>query len=268
MTRIMDGSSELASWIRKEIQIEEPLGKGTRGQAARRIQEWLNLHNMGVDVDGDFGRITERKVKQFQEVQGLPATGIVDNETFQAFVSPLRRVLAAIPAVSNGQHLPGLMLAYAQAHLREHPREVGGQNRGPWVRLYMNGHEGAQWAWCAGFVSFVMKQATETLQQSLPVPGSFSCDSLAAQGKSAALFVPQAALERGSVTVEHIPAGSMFLVRRTSSDWTHTGLVSRFHADSFDTIEGNTNDDGDREGYEVCARTRGYRDKDFIKIPG
>ncbi|MGH8565940.1 MAG: hypothetical protein ACREXW_18380 [Gammaproteobacteria bacterium] len=32
------------------------------------------------------------------------------------------------------------------------------------------------------------------------------------------------------------------------------------------TIEGNTNDDGSREGYEVCARTRDYNEMDFIKI--
>ena len=37
-------------------------------------------------------------------------------------------------------------------------------------------------------------------------------------------------------------------------------------ADGFDTIEGNTNDDGAREGTEVCARRRGYTAKDFITI--
>jgi len=32
----------------------------------------------------------------------------------------------------------------------------------------------------------------------------------------------------------------------------------------YQTIEGNTNDDGSREGYEVCARRRGYSKTDFI----
>jgi hypothetical protein len=33
---------------------------------------------------------------------------------------------------------------------------------------------------------------------------------------------------------------------------------------TFETIEGNTNDSGDREGFEVCARVRGYDSKDFV----
>ena len=58
----------------------------------------------------------------------------------------------------------------------------------------------------------------------------------------------------------------MFLVRRTPTDWTHVGFVSDASASSFATVEGNTNDDGDREGYEVCARRRGYNNMDFILL--
>jgi hypothetical protein len=36
----------------------------------------------------------------------------------------------------------------------------------------------------------------------------------------------------------------------------HTGLVERIHGGFVETIEGNTNDEGSREGYEVCRRTR------------
>lgn len=36
----------------------------------------------------------------------------------------------------------------------------------------------------------------------------------------------------------------------------HTGLVARIHGGCIETIEGNTNDEGSREGYEVCRRTR------------
>ncbi len=61
-----------------------------------------------------------------------------------------------------------------------------------------------------------------------------------------------------------IPPGSLFLNRKKAEDWVHTGLVLNSCAESFDTIEGNTNDAGDREGYEVCRRVRGYKNKDFI----
>jgi hypothetical protein len=46
----------------------------------------------------------------------------------------------------------------------------------------------------------------------------------------------------------------------------HTGLVVRAGQETFETIEGNTNDAGDREGYEVCQRVRGYAGKDFIVV--
>ncbi|THU36908.1 CHAP domain-containing protein [Niastella caeni] len=36
----------------------------------------------------------------------------------------------------------------------------------------------------------------------------------------------------------------------------HTGLVERIQGGLVETIEGNTNDEGSREGYEVCRRTR------------
>ncbi len=36
----------------------------------------------------------------------------------------------------------------------------------------------------------------------------------------------------------------------------HTGIVERIDGDKLYTIEGNTNDEGSREGYEVCRRER------------
>ncbi len=45
---------------------------------------------------------------------------------------------------------------------------------------------------------------------------------------------------------------------------TRHGIVLRAAEEVFETIEGNTNDEGSREGYEVCQRVRGYPGKDFI----
>lgn len=36
----------------------------------------------------------------------------------------------------------------------------------------------------------------------------------------------------------------------------HTGIVISVQSDTITTIEGNSNDEGSREGYEVCKRTR------------
>ena len=126
----------------------------------------------------------------------------------------------------------------------------------------MNGHEGADWPWCAGFASFILKQACLTLHVPLPVETSVSCDVLAEQAKQKNIFLPEAkAGDRRLVT-----PGSLFLVRRTTNDWVHTGIVLKAEKNIFVTIEGNTNDEGSREGYEVCRRTRGYDAKDFILL--
>jgi Putative peptidoglycan binding domain len=264
MGTIIQKDAPLYSWIKKEIEITNSLKKGSKGQQVIRVQEWLNLHNMGLVIDGDFGVVTKRVVTQFQEKHGLQPSGTVNKETFQHLVSPL---LFTLQSINPAQHdLPSLALAYAKAHLAQHPHEAGGQNCGPWVRLYMKGNEGSAWPWCAGFVTFLLQQATETLQDIIPIKGSFSCDTLVAQGKEAGLFIKESDLTNRSITIKELSEGSVFLVRRTSTDWTHAGVVTKFYEDSFETIEGNTNDEGSREGFEVCARTRGYKEKDFIVL--
>ena len=46
----------------------------------------------------------------------------------------------------------------------------------------------------------------------------------------------------------------------------HIGFVTKVVLGVFSTIEGNTNDDGSREGYKVCRRTRVGSKYIFISI--
>lgn len=237
-----------------DLKLTKPLQKGDKKGQVKLIQEWLYLRDEKVVIDNDFGSATESAVRDFQAKSKLPVTGIVDQATFDALISPMTTALAPLPA--NGKSLGELVVAYARQHLAQHPQEVSGQNAGPWVRLYMAGNEGEQWAWCAGFACFCLKQACDTLNRPLPFKSTFSCDSLAAFAKEKGLFVG----------IDSISPGSFFLVRRTDTDWTHTGIVTEINGDLIKTIEGNTNDEGSREGFEVCARTRGIKKMDFVKI--
>jgi hypothetical protein len=252
--------SELAPWIQYEVGSQGRLMVGASGLPVRRLQEWLTLHDYGLAIDGIYGPITAQVVSRFQEDFSLAPTGEATAETFACLVQPMLEVLRQ--RLTTSESLNVAILEYARAHLEQHPLEVGNQNCGPWVRLYMNGHEGSDWPWCAGFVTFILHQATQSLQIDMPVAGSFSCDSLAAQAKAAGLFLPGA-----NATSADVPTGSLFLVRRTDTDWSHVGIVEETSELAFKTIEGNTNDAGDREGYEVCSRWRGYSDKDFILMP-
>jgi peptidoglycan hydrolase-like protein with peptidoglycan-binding domain len=259
MTHVFDRSTaELSSWIRTEIRYTAPVSVGAVGKPVRRAQEWLTLHGHGLVVDGDFGPATARAVRAFQSAKGLNVSSVVDEPTFGRLVAPMVEVLRQRlrASVSPGD----AVVAYARAHLAQHPREVGGPNSGPWVRLYMSGQQGAPFAWCAGFVTFLLEQAAQSLSIGKPIAGSVSCDALAAQAERAGIRISE------DEAPAKLTAGSIFLVRRIVGDWTHTGIVTEVHDDTFETIEGNTNDSGSREGIEVCARTRSYAGKDFILI--
>ena len=235
---------------------------GSKGKKVRLVQELLVLRGFHLAIDGVFGAATKDAVAKFQEEKGLRVDGIVFEITFAELMMPFRNVVKVIPV--NGRSLGEMVKAYAEQHLEEHPREVGGQNRGPWVRLYMDGHDGPSWPWCAGFVSFILKQACYSMGFKLPFKTSFSCDLLAVNAREKDRFLRGFKVENQ----RKVNPGSLFLERRSPTDWVHTGIVidKDIVKGTFYTIEGNTNDDGSHEGYEVCKRTRGFKKKDFILI--
>lgn len=251
-------------WVARELTLGREYKRGDKGGKVRNIQEWLSLQGQSVSIDGAFGPATEAAVRRFQTGNGIAVTGTADKTTFAALVEPL--AAAVTPITAAGRTLNDMILAYANQHLVRYPLEVGGQNCGPWVRVYMEGNQGSDWPWCAGFACFILRQAADALGKPMPFKPTFSCDVLASQAISAGRFIPGSAIAKGKVRKSDILPGSLFVSRRTDNDWNHTGIAIAFHDDYFETIEGNTNDAGDREGYEVCRRTRGYGGKDFVKI--
>ncbi len=181
-----------------------------------------------MSLDGDFGPATELAVRRFQEKSGLGSDGKVGPKTFAELVAPLTRATALVKP--GRRSLGRLVVAYARRHLREHPREVGGQNAGPWVRLYMNGHEGPDWPWCAGFACYVLQQACATLEVPPPVPPSFSCDSLAAGARVNGRFLA----EDAAAARQRLKPGCLFLRRRTPTDWEHAGIVVGVGKETFE----------------------------------
>lgn len=244
----------------EDLILNKNYKKGSKGKKVRLIQEWLCLQGFHICIDGDFGPATDYAVREFQKRKGLEVDGIVGEKTFATLILPMTKALRTI--LRNEKSLGQMVVAYAEQHLEQCPREIGGQNKGPWVRLYMKGNEGSAWSWCAGFVCFILNQACQSLSAPLPIKTSFSCDFLAVSAKEKGIFLKESEI----VDRTQITPGSFFLNRRTPADWVHSGIVIRAQEDVFHTIEGNTNDDGSHEGYEVCQRIRGYKKKDFILI--
>ena len=245
----------------RELNLSGVLKKGSKGNDVKKVQEWLNLWRYNdkdwhykVTVDEDFGPQTEAAVKAFQSKKGLTVDGIVGNETFHELTSPMIKAFSRIKGENN---LRTLIVKYAEQHLKNNPRELYNNNQGPWVRAYMDNNEGKQWAWCMGFVQTILDQAFNTLNQSFTsiMPHTYSCDVVGEHGLAKDKLIRNIKLKENP---QHIESGDVFLVVKQPHDWTHTGIVTGVSDGWIYTIEGNTNDEGVREGFEVCVRMRNF----------
>ena len=67
-----------------------------------------------------------------------------------------------------------------------------------------------------------------------------------------------------------VKPGDLFLVinKRNEMDATHIRIIIGMNGTVMTTIEGNTNDEGSRDGYEVCQRFRDLSkgNYDIIKL--
>jgi peptidoglycan hydrolase-like protein with peptidoglycan-binding domain len=243
-----------------DLKLGAPKKPGSSGEKVRLIQGWLSLRGFKLVVDGGYGDATARQVRAFQKAQGLPVTGIVDEETYARLVQPM---IAALSPIGPDGTLGSLVVAYARQHLVQHPQEVGGENRGPWVRLYTQGREGKKFPWCAGFATFVLEQASLAAGVRMPLAKTLACDEIQSSADARFLSQPKPSQRKritpGSIFLRPNPPG-----RRPR--YAHTGIVVQADADTFKSIEGNTNDEGSAEGFEVCARVHGYRGLDFVII--
>lgn len=253
-----DNILDLNKFIENEVVFPGDIKRPDKNNNdVKHVQEWLNFHGLAIEIDRDFGPITENKVRAFQVLKGLPITGIVDEDTFSALVAPMVNVLR-VTGITGGSFNSEL-ISHANRHLNAGACEVGGDNHGPWVRLYMDGKDGLDQPWCAGFSRFLMRQAKETSGQPMPIKGHVGCDENAEQAKAKGLFV------RGlNVDPSVIAPGSLFLRRKSGTDWTHMGVVTNAGGNGFDTIEGNTNFQQGSNGNAVRALSRGYGTYDFI----
>jgi hypothetical protein len=244
--------------------------RGSSGPVIRLAQEWIALRlatpyparvddrELACALDGEFGPGTESAVKRFQASIGEPQDGAISPHLFEQLA------FGMITALKTPLARPTLLetiVGVAQVHLKQGPREVGGDNRGPWVRLYCRGLETLPW--CAGFASSVVLQAAELLGREVRYRHELACDLLAKDAQQFGAFLPGE--PKGPPA--KLQPGALFLVRATPGvdrKFHHTGLVAAVNDDHVETIEGNTNEGGSPNGFGVFARRRGYQGLDFI----
>lgn len=135
-----------------------------------------------------------------------------------------------------------LQVAITQLGVEEIPR---GSNWGAPVKGYLN-RVGLNFpaSWCMAFVYWCFDEASKQLAIKNPTVKTAGC---LAHWNS-----PNAVSKR----VQTPQAGDIFIMD-FGGGLGHTGIVEKVDADgTLHTIEGNTNDTGSREGYEVCRRVR------------
>jgi len=253
----------------KEIAQPEALLKlGSTGQDVMRVQEWLWLFHRvhgtipECQIDGVFGPQTEAIVRHFQMVRNITPDGQVGKNTWGELVMPMEMAFLS-PSTSTGDVREAVVMC-ARQHLHFHPYEIP-QNRGPWVRAYCNGVDGPQWAWCMGFALTVIDQAVSTFGKQLTdfFPNTLSCDVVghyALQHKRL--------IRHEDNILPKIQPGDLLMVRKSTYDWVHVMIGIQLQMPLELTIEGNTNDDGHRDGYEVCQRLRNIdtQSLDLVKL--
>ncbi len=157
---------------------------------------------------------------------------------------------------------PALLVAAANAFVGL--GEEGGDNRGQVVERFLRSvHLGPGLPWCAAFVHHVgyashFDQVSQ--YSSWPLPATGSCEALARAARAA------------GVLREEPHVGDVFLLHsRALRRFAHTGIVvgvqqeesvARRDVHVCVTIEGNTNDDGSREGNMTLRKVRTFREAD------
>lgn len=116
-------------------------------------------------------------------------------------------------------------------------------------RPYPNGVIGAPW--CASFVSTIGRLA---LGAAWPVPSEVSVSRMVQWAERVGVF------EGGDRDAPPRPADLFVLWYPSLGRWGHVGLVSNVDDSTIGTIEGNTGEAGQREGYGVLARRRMWED--------
>lgn len=207
------------------------LRKGDKGEAIKQLQHLLNAHGANLNPLGNFLDLTEAAVMEFQVKNGFPKTGIVDDTTYAALVKQ--------PVLTFNDTV--LSIARSQLGMAEIPH---GSNWGKHVEKYLRSVGiGFPAAWCMAFVYWVFEQACkETGNDNLLVKTGGVMRQWNECKKTLRTKTPQ----RGAIFIMDYGKGL-----------GHTGIVEKVLPDGkIQTIEGNTNDDGSREGYEVARHTR------------
>jgi hypothetical protein len=200
-----------------------------------------------IPVTGVFDNNTFKAVRNFQsshlDKHGMPleVDGEVGEITWWALQHPRSRVETAsinfrdMPGEDSGGSAVGRAALRAAIHeLNAGAGEEGGNNRGPWVKKYLQpAGLGEGFSWCAAFVSWCFLQAADGDKTMMPFKYSAGARNIYNQLKQRGLLYD-------SNSVMPLPGDVVSWWRvSTTSGFGHIGLVHHYQDGFLYTIEGN-----------------------------
>jgi hypothetical protein len=215
--------------------------RGARGAAVRELQKLLLARGYPVEVDGEFGPQTYRGVRAYQSQnldqhgQPLVVDGRVGPLTWWSLTHPKPvvelPVAAGLPLMPAGGSRAGrAALTAALGEMAQEAREVGGNNRGPWVRKYLHdlAEEGS--SWCAAFVSWCY----------LSAPGGIPFDYTVGARQMLSEFKRRGWSHPPGSDYMPQPGDVVVWWRVSLQGWMgHAGLVHQVRDGMLYTVEGN-----------------------------
>ena len=223
------------------------LKKGASGDKVAELQEILRERDYNIPVTGVFDNATYNVVRNLQsrhlDKHNIPLEidGEVGPLTWWALHHPRSKVSGGVinygmmpSPEAGGSLLARTALEFAIAELNEGAGEQGGNNKGPWVKKYLQPTGLAEGnSWCAAFVSWCFFQAAGGSRRDMPFKYSAGARNIYNQLKKNGLVY------NSSTSVPE--AGDIVTWWRVSmtSGFGHIGIVHHCDQGYLYTIEGN-----------------------------
>ncbi len=224
--------------------MHKTLRRGDAGPEVVRLQQLLTERGYRAALTGIFDAETLRAVRAFQSQnldqhgQPLVVDGVVGPLTWWSLTHPKPLVLppvpvdySAMPPAETGGTVRGrAALAAAIAELQAGAGEIGGNNRGPFVRKYLRDLAPEGSSWCAAFVSWCYAQHPDGCPFTYTVSARALLSDLKRRGWA---YPPGSGFEPQ-------PGDIVIWWREKLESWKgHAGLVHQLRDGMLYTIEGN-----------------------------